>query len=84
LTEIREKLKLKLSDDNFDNTVKNIRDSILTIEEMEKSNPAIKIIPKVKRFSHYISTYLKFNFSKRNIITNKDMRKEWESLPDEF
>jgi hypothetical protein len=84
LTEIRKKLKLKLSDDNFDNTVKNIRDSILTIEEMEIINPAIKIISKEKRFSYYISRYLEFNFSKRNIITIKDMRKEWESLPEEF
>jgi hypothetical protein len=84
LTVIREKLQLKLSDDNFDNTVKNLKDNIIEIQKMESSNPVIKKIPPDKRFSDYLSKYIRFNYSKRRIMINNYMHLKWESLPEEF
>jgi hypothetical protein len=86
LTVIREKLQLKLSDDNFDNTVKNIRDNILDIQKMEMHNPAIMKIPPDKRFSDYLSKYIRFNYSssERRTLINSHMNLKWESLPEEF
>lgn len=86
LTAIREKLQLKLSDDNFDNTVKNLKDNIIEIQKMELRNPVIMNIPQDKRFSDYLSKYIIFNYSssKRRILINKHMNIKWESLPEEF